>query len=82
MGKQIYRLKFFLIYFRIHDIFHISLLKFYYNRRNKISIISEPIFIENQDEWAVERVLVIKMRKNRSREYLVRWKDFSPIYDL
>jgi hypothetical protein len=80
--KQIYRLKFLLIYFRIYDIFYIFLLEFYYNRRDRTSIISESIFIENQDEWAIERVLIIKTRRNRSRKYLIRWEDFSSVYDL
>jgi hypothetical protein len=70
--KQIYRLKFLSTYFRIHDIFYIFLLEFYYNRKNKISIIPESIPIKNQDEWAVERILAIKTRKSRSKEYLIR----------
>jgi hypothetical protein len=82
VGKQIYRLKFPSIYFRIYNVFYIFLLEFYYNRRDRISIIPESIFIEDQNEWAVERILIIKTRRDRSREYLVRWEDFSSIYDL
>jgi hypothetical protein len=48
--KQIYRLKFFPTYSRIYYIFYISLLEFYYNRKNRISTTPEPIPIENQNE--------------------------------
>jgi hypothetical protein len=47
VGKQAYRLKFSPTYFRIHNIFHISLLKSYYNREDRASTISESIFIKN-----------------------------------
>jgi hypothetical protein len=30
----------------------------------------------------VKRVLIIKMRRDRSRKYLIRWEDFSPVYNL
>jgi hypothetical protein len=47
VGKQIYRLKFLPIYSRIHNIFHIFLLEFYYNRKDRVSTISESISIKN-----------------------------------
>jgi hypothetical protein len=81
VGKQTYRLKFPSAYSRIHDIFNIFLLEFYYNRKNRASIISESILIKNQNEWAVERILAIKKRKNKSKKHLIRWKEFSPVYD-
>jgi hypothetical protein len=46
VGKQIYRLKFSSTYFRIHDIFHIFLLEFYYNRKDRTSTILKPISIK------------------------------------
>jgi hypothetical protein len=55
--KQAYRLKFSPTYSRIHDVFHISLLEPYYNRKDRASTTPEPIPIEDQDEWAVEQVL-------------------------
>ena len=72
VGKQAYRLKFPPIYFRIYDIFYIFQLKSYYNRKNRAAIISESISIENQNEWAVKRILTIKIKKSKSREYLIR----------
>jgi hypothetical protein len=30
----------------------------------------------------VKRILIIKTRRSRSKEYLIRWKNFSPVYDL
>jgi hypothetical protein len=72
MNRQIYRLNFSSVYFRFHNIFHISLFEPYYNRRGRILVIFKPIFIEEQDEWAVEQILMIKIRKDRFRKYLIR----------
>jgi hypothetical protein len=80
--KQICRLKLSSAYFRIYNIFHIFLLESYYNRKDRTSIISESIFIENQNEWAVERILIIRKRKSKSKEYLIRWEGFSSAYNL
>jgi hypothetical protein len=50
VGKQAYRLKLPPTYSRIHDVFHVSLLEPYYNRRDRASTTPEPIPIEDQDE--------------------------------
>jgi hypothetical protein len=60
IGRQTYRLKFSPGYSRFYNVFYISLLESYYNRKDRISVTSEFIFIEKQDEWAVEQILVIK----------------------
>jgi hypothetical protein len=62
--------------------FYISLLEPYHNRKSKILIIFNSIFIENQKEWTVEQILAIKIRKNKFREYVIRWKDFFSAYNF
>jgi hypothetical protein len=33
-------------------------------------------------KWAIEQILAIKIRKDKFRKYLIRWKEFSPAYNF
>ncbi len=68
-GKQIYKLNLSQIYSRIHNIFHVLLLKSYKQRPG--NILSKPTPIEEQLKHKVERIKNIKNINDRI-EYLVR----------
>ncbi len=76
--KQAYRLKLPPSY-RIHDVFHISLLEPWHPRAGAVS---EPdaVEIEGEEEYEVESILAHRER-GKGREYLVRWKGYSPAED-
>ena len=65
---------------RIHDVFHVSLLRPY----DSDAAIQPPppILIEGQDEYEVDRILEHRDRHLRKRglktEYLIRWLGYGP----
>lgn len=67
--------------YRIHPVFHVSLLE-KYRRRPGDDSITKPgkLDIENEDFWEVETILAHR-DKGIGREYLVRWKDWPPSED-
>ena len=81
VGAQAYRLWLPTAY-RIHDMFHISLLKPYYHREGEPENDAEPpeILSDGEELWEVENLLSHRTRKGR-KEYLLRWKGFSDQYD-
>ena len=71
---QTYRLKL-LKQWKIHFVFHVSLLKFYHKNLNVVAS-NEMIFINENEKWKVKDILKDK-RKWKKLYYFVRWKSFS-----
>ena len=80
---QAYKLKLPLTY-RIHPVFHVSILEPYHPRTNVSDEMPASIDIvgESGEFWEVETILAHR-DKNKSigREYYVRWKGFAPTED-
>jgi hypothetical protein len=81
--RQAYKLKLPPTY-RIHPVFHVSILEPYHPRTNGSEETPAPIDIEGEsgEFWEVEAILAHR-DKNKSigREYYVRWKGFVPTED-
>jgi hypothetical protein len=78
IGKNAYRLDLPRKYGRLHHTFHVSLLHAY--RRRPGEATPEPVDIDDEEEWEVERILNIRRRDNKA-DYYVRWKGFSEAHD-
>ena len=69
--------------YKIHDVFHISLLKPYGD--NGTVRPPPPELIEGEEEYEIDTILDHRDKKgqraSRKREYLVRWKGFGPLHD-
>ena len=79
--KQAYKLKLPEKY-KIHPVFHVSLLEKYQGRAGETPVLPAEVDLEGEEYWEVEAILAHR-EKNRQlgREYLVRWKGFSPAED-
>ena len=77
VGKQAYHL-ILLPNYRIHPIFHISLLELYMGRKGESSIPAKPPpeLIDNNKEWEVEKILKKKKSKNIVY-YLIKWVGYN-----
>ena len=69
---------------KIHDIFHASLLTPYKetNQHGPNFIEPPPDIIEGEEEWEVKQI--IKERtygRWKKKQYLVRWRGYSPVYN-
>ena len=73
VNAQTYRLKF-SKQWKIHFVFHVSLLKLYYKNLNVVAS-SEMIFMNEDEKWKVEDIFKNK-RKWEKLYYFVRWKSF------
>jgi RNase H-like domain found in reverse transcriptase/Reverse transcriptase (RNA-dependent DNA polymerase)/Integrase zinc binding domain/Integrase core domain/Chromo (CHRromatin Organisation MOdifier) domain len=71
LGQNAYQLRLPKMYGRIHPTFHVSLLEPYRMRDGCDP--PEPIEIDNDEEWEVDRVLDVKGAWP-NRKFLVRWK--------
>ena len=65
----------------IHDVFHISLLEPFQRRAGEEDSELEPIKVNNQMEWEVNKVLDSWWQKNRGLQYLLWWKGYSDLHD-
>jgi hypothetical protein len=68
--------------YRIHNVFHVSLLKPYHD--NGTVQPPPPELIDGEEEYEVEAILLHRDKKGRAsqkREYLVSWKGFGPLHD-
>jgi transposase InsO family protein len=77
VGKNAYRLDL-PKHYRIHPTFHVSLLERY--RRREGAATPEPIEIEGEEWWEVERILD-EAKVHGKRKFLVRWKGFTAADD-
>jgi hypothetical protein len=69
---------------RIHNVFHVSLLKPYYNDGRALPP-TPPEVIDDEPEWEVDRILdhrVIKHKKTSKVEYLIRILGNGPEHDV
>jgi hypothetical protein len=67
---------------RIHPVFHVSLLKKYNQSdkfENRQATPPDPVLVEEHQEYEVESILDKRRWYNRA-EYLVKWKGY-PVYD-
>ena len=77
VGTQAYRLELPDMY-KIHPVFHISLLEPYYEPRNKEEVQRPlPEIIEGHEEWEIEKVLD-KVHEDGIYWYWVKWKGYGP----
>jgi hypothetical protein len=67
---------------RIHNVFHASLLTPYKETTLNGNKYQEPVpdLIDGQPEWEVEQILGARKQHNQL-QYLVRWKGFSKAHD-
>ena len=69
---------------KIHDIFHASLLTPYKetDQHGPNFIEPPPDIIEGEEEWEVEQIIKARVYGQwKKKQYLVRWKGYSPAHD-
>jgi len=69
---------------QIHDVFHASLLTPYKETEQHGPNFLEPPpdIIEGEPEWEVEKIIKMCLYGRwKKKQYLVRWKDYSPTHD-
>jgi hypothetical protein len=78
VGKAAYRLKL-LGNMRIHDVFHVSLLKPYVSGHGAPP---PPILsVEGDLEYEIERIIDHRVHRGHATQYRVRWKGYSAEHD-
>ena len=77
VGTQAYRLWLPTAY-RIHDVFHVSLLKPYHHRPSEPEADSQApdILSDGEEVWEVEKILMDRTKQGQ-KEYLLKWKGYS-----
>jgi Chromo (CHRromatin Organisation MOdifier) domain len=69
-------------HWKIHDTFHAKLLT-PYKQTDKYGpnfLEPPPELLEGKPEWEVEEIMGQRQLQNK-RQYLIRWKDYSPAHD-
>ena len=72
--KQVYKLKLSFQFRNIYLIFHISLLKLYWEHEETL-LSPESILINSSDKWEIEDILTHYMLRYKI-QYLVQWKRY------
>jgi hypothetical protein len=68
-------------HWRIHDVFHVSLLK-PYRSDGTVQPPPPPELVDGEPEWEVEAILAqVPKQGRRPARYLVRWKGYAPVHD-
>jgi transposase InsO family protein len=81
IGKQAYRISLPEKYYRLHNVFHISLLEPWKKRDNNTGdTMPIPDLEDNDEEYEVEGVKDIKQIKGQTH-YLVKWKGWPAEYN-
>jgi hypothetical protein len=91
VGSSSYRLELPAIdgWLRVHDVFHVSLLRPYHARPgHELTVCPPPLkWVDGQPEWEVSEIIDHRMRRKRGSDdahvshYLVRWKGWPPEHD-
>lgn len=68
---------------RVHDVFHVSLLRPYHARPgHELDVCPPPLkWADGQPEWQVEDILDHRLKRGRVSHCLVRWKGWPPEHD-
>ena len=73
IDKMIYKFEFSFLLSEIHDVFHVSLLKFISKNKNtKTSYIK----INKKSKWKI-KIIVNMKKKNCQRNFLIKWLKYS-----
>ena len=78
-GKNAYKLRLVPKYRDIHPVFHVSLLEPYYVRAGR-PLPPAHVEIEGEKEYVIDEIISDRIYRRR-KEYLVRWKDYTPPND-
>jgi hypothetical protein len=73
INKISYKFNFSSIMKDIHDVFHVSLLKLANEKNDETSSF---IWVENEKQWKIEKIVNKRVRKNRT-SYLIKWLEYS-----
>ncbi len=73
ISKISYKFNFSSIMKNIHDVFHVFLLKLANEKNNETSFF---IWIENEKQWKIEKIVDKRIKKNRT-SYLIKWLEYS-----
>ncbi len=81
INKQMYHLDLSIIY-KVHSVFHVSLLKLYNRRLNDDSILNYLVLklINDEQEWKIEKILQ-KWKRKKILYYKIQWKEYFIEYD-
>jgi len=69
---------------KIHNVFHVSLLTLYKetDQHGPNFIEPPPEIVEGEEEWEIEKILKEHSHSRwKKKQYLVRWKGYSPAHD-
>ena len=65
----------------MHDVFHILLLEPFWRCASEEDSQPEPIKVDDQMEWEVNKVLDSWQQKNRGLQYLLWWKGYLDLHN-
>ncbi len=81
IDKQMYYFDLSIIY-KVHFVFHVSLLELYNRRLNNDSIFNYLVLklIDDEQEWKIEKILQ-KQKRKRILYYKIQWKEYLIEYN-
>ena len=65
----------------VHNVFHVSLLRPHRTGGDGVAP-PEPIVVDGDPEYEIERIVAHRDQRGRAREYLVRWVGHDSSEDL